>query len=190
MSSFVKRLCESDDERFCRPDWFEHYDTWRDAFGNCNVVFYDEVATDVFGAFVKAARLPSMPELIDIQRAQVSLDIYQLAYLLEARDKVDDFTQLQAASAKASRQLAQRKVGSLLSDADLARLRDSFQSSNHRLLAALGRDDDSLLQLDATTDSFCDLGQLYLSDSYLRYRDLANAIYRRRNRRRTSWFRR
>src|SRR5438105_159504 len=55
ISSFVGKLCDTDGERWCRPDWFAHYQAWRNAFGNCNVVFYDEVASDVFGAFIAVA---------------------------------------------------------------------------------------------------------------------------------------
>src|SRR2546430_1433494 len=82
ISTFIARLCDTDGQRLCRPDWFAHYQAWRNAFGNCNVIFYDEVASDVFGAFIAAAGLELVPNLIDINPAQVSLNIYELAYLL------------------------------------------------------------------------------------------------------------
>jgi hypothetical protein len=197
ISTFVARLCDTDGERLCRPDWFAHYEAWRDAFGDCHVVFYDEVASDVFGAFVAAAGLEPVPDLIDIDRAQVSLNVYELAYLLDLKTPIDypEFLRRRAASEKASRRLGLNETRSLLSSADLERLRNRFEASNQRLLTALGRNNDStLLQLDvrSASDSYCDLKEFYASESYALYRELADAIYTRRNRRHrfTSFFKR
>ena len=186
MSAFVAQLCDTEGERLCRPDWFAHYQAWRGAFGNCNVVFYDEVAVDVFGAFLTAAGLEPIPDLIDIDRAQVSLNIYELAYLLDLKKPggYDDFLRRRAAGERASRRLGVRETRSILSDADLARLRKRFEESNRRLLTALGRSDNpTLLQLDLSAGSelYCDLDELYTSESYRNYRKLADAIYSRRN---------
>jgi hypothetical protein len=187
ISTFVARLCDTDGERFCRPDWFANYEAWRDAFGDCKVVFYDEVASDVFGAFIAAAGLESVPDLIDIDRAQVSLNVYELAYLLDLKTPdYPEFLLRRAASEKASRRLGLHETRSLLSNADLERLRNRFEVSNHRLMAALGRNDNpTLLRLDVSSDSnsYCDLKTFYASESYARYRELADAIYTRRNRR-------
>ena len=188
MDSFVAELCETEGERLCRPDWFAHYQAWREAFGNCKVNFYDEVASDVFGAFLAAAGFEPMPDLIDIDRAQVSLNIYELAYLLELKKPITypDFLRHRTASEKASRRLNVRDTRSILSNDDLVRLRNRFEQSNERLLAALGRSNDSkLLRPDVSVDSelYCDLDALYASEPYIRYRKLADAIYARRNRR-------
>jgi hypothetical protein len=187
ISTFVARLCDTDGERFCRPDWFANYEAWRDAFGDCKVVFYDEVASDVFGAFITAAGLEPVPDLIDIDRAQMSLNIYELAYLLDLKaPDYPEFLLRRAASEKASRRLGLHETRSLLSDAELERLRNRFEASNHRLMAALGRNNDStLLELDAgsASDSYCHLEEFYASKPYARYRELADAIYTRRNRR-------
>jgi len=187
ISAFVARLCDTDGERFCRPDWFANYEAWRDAFGDCRVVFYDEVASDVFGAFIAAAGLEPVPDLIDIDRAQVSLNIYELAYLLDLKNPdYPEFLLRRAASEKASRRLGLHETRSLLSKANLERLRNRFEASNRRLMAALGRNNNSaLLRLDVSPDldSYCDLKKFYVSESYMRYRELADAIYTRRNRR-------
>jgi len=188
ISSFVARLCDSDGERLCRPDWYANYEAWRDAFGNCKVVFYDEVASDVFGAFIAAAELEPVPDLIDIDRAQVSLNVYELAYLLALKTPIDhnDFLRRQGASEKASQRLGLNETRSLLSNADLERLRNRFEASNHRLMTALGRNNNpTLIRLDVSSDSdsYWDLKEIYASESYARYRELADAIYTRRNRR-------
>jgi len=188
MASFVAQLCDTEGERLCRPDWFAHYQAWRGAFGNCQVVFYDEVASDVFGAFLAAAGFQPLPDLIDIDRAQVSLNIFELAYLLELEKPMtySDFLRRRMASEKASRRLGVQETRSVLTNVDLARLRNRFEESNRRLLAELGRSNDAkLLQLDASTDSdvYCDLDEFYRSDRYAKYRKLADAIYARRKRR-------
>jgi len=187
ISAFVARLCDTDGERLCRPDWFAHYEAWRDAFGDCKVVFYDEVASDVFGAFIAAAGLEPVADLIDIDRAQVSLNVYELAYLLDLKIPIDypEFLLRRAASEKASRRLGLHETRSLLSSADLERLRNRFEASNQRVLAALGRNSSTLFRLDvrSDTDSYCDLKEFYASEAYARYRELTEAIYTRRNRR-------
>jgi hypothetical protein len=187
IGAFVARLCDTDGERLCRPDWFANYEAWRDAFGDCKVVFYDEIASDVFGAFIAAAGLAPVPDLIDIDRAQVSLSVYELVYLDDLKTlEYPEFLLRRAASEKASRQLGLHETRSLLSNADLLRLRSRFEASNQHLLTALGRNNNSaLLQLDvsADSDSYCDLKKFCASESYARYRELTNAIYTRRNRR-------
>jgi hypothetical protein len=187
IGTFVERLCDTDGERLCRPDWCAHYEAWRDAFGNCKVVFYDEVMSDVFAAFIAAAGLTPVPDLIDIDRAQVSLDVHQLAYLLDLKPPIafPDFLRRKAASQEASRRLGRQETRSLLTAADLARLRERFEPSNFRLMAALGRNDNKTLRLDVScdSDSYCDPRQLYASQVYARYRQLTDAIYTRRNRR-------
>jgi hypothetical protein len=188
IGTFVARLCDIDGERLCRPDWFANYEAWRNAFGNCKIVFYDEVASDVFGAFIAAAGLEPVPDLIDIDRAQVSLNVYELAYLLALKTPIDykDFLRRKSASEKASRRLGLDETRSLLSNADLERLRNRFEASNQRLMTALERDNNStLLRLDVSSDSesYCDLKEFYASESYARYRDVADAIYTGRNRR-------
>jgi hypothetical protein len=185
IDAFLDRLLSGNDERLCRPDWFAHYSAWREAFGNCEVVFYDEVASDVFGVFLKTAGFEPIPGLIDIDRAQVSLNLYELAYLLEKSPKdYPDFLRRKSASEKAARQLSVRDNRSVLSESDLARLRDAIEESNRRLSSALGRS-DSALNLDQTLNpqSYCPLPELYASETYQRYRNLADAIYARRNRR-------
>src|SRR5207245_9053874 len=112
ISTFVARLCDTDGERLCRPDWFAHYEAWRAAFGNCKIVFYDEVASDVFGAFIATAGLEPIPDLIDIDLAQVPLNVYHLAYLLILKTPIDytDFQRRRGASARVSPRLGLLKI--------------------------------------------------------------------------------
>jgi hypothetical protein len=191
IGSFVAKLCDTDGERLCRPDWFANYNAWRDAFGNCRVIFYDEVADNVFSAFFKAAELPWASGLTDVDRAQVSLNTHELTYLLEQKQPMEfaDFLARKNACEKASRRLGINKVRSLLSDSDLARLHARFDESNRRLISELRRDKNPPpLQIDPDTksDSYCDLAQLRGSESYLEFRKLADTIYSRRKRR--GWF--
>ena len=186
--AFLSRLLAGDDERLCRPNWFEHYQSWHAAFGDCQVAFYDEVASDVFGAFFKAAGLPAVSDLIDIDRAQVSLNVYELAYFLELKAPVEhaDFLRRKSAADKASRRVGIGDNRSVLSELDLSRLRKTFEESNRRLIAALGRTETPPpLQLDKTrnSNSYASLPELYASSAYMSYRKSADAIYARGKRR-------
>ena len=188
VSAFVSLLCDTDGERFCRPDWFAHYETWRSAFGNCKVVFYDKAASDVFGAFLNAAGFEPILDLIDVDRAQLSLNIYELAYLLALENSVNysDFLRHRAATEKASRQLGLIETRSILANTDLARLRNRFAESNRRLLIALERSNDAnLLELDATVNSdlYVDLHEFSNSEHFARFAKVAQSIYNRRKRR-------
>ncbi|HST29845.1 MAG TPA: hypothetical protein VLK27_03280 [Chthoniobacterales bacterium] len=191
IGSFVAKLCDTEGERLCRPDWFAYYESWRNALGNCRVIFYDEVASDVFGAFFNGAGFSDVPDLIDVDRAQISLNTCEVAYLLEQKQPIEfsDFLQRKNASQKASRRLGFEKTQSFLSDADLARLHKRFDESNQHLIVELARErNPPPLQIDTNTqsDAYCNLRQLYASESYVQYRKLADAIYSRRKRR--SWF--
>ena len=185
IGSFLRRLLDGSDERLCRPDWFAHYQAWRGAFGNCQVAFYDEVASDVFGAFLKAAGVEAVPDLVDTDRAQVSLNLFELAYLLE-KASIDyaDFLRRKSASERATRQLNVHDNRSVLSETDLLRLREAFEDPNRRLLSALGRSETSLpLDRSWNPNSYCSPSQLYASEPFQDYRKFADAIYARRNRR-------
>jgi hypothetical protein len=178
--SFVAKLCDTDGERFCRPDWHSHYGMWKEAFGNCNVVFYDEGKDDIFGAFIAAAGLPPVRGLADIEPAQVSLNIYELAYLmaLERSLPFADFVRRRSASAEASRRLPPPQRFTLLAKADYERLQQRFGASNDRLLEALGRSEDThLLRLTRPAQPPCHLPELYASAAYARHRELADAIF-------------
>jgi hypothetical protein len=187
MPDFVTQLCDTEGERLCRPDWFAHYEAWKSAFGNCTVIFYDEVASDVFSAFLNAAGFEGAPDLIDIDRAQISLNIYELAYLLELKKPItyEDFLRRRMSAEKASRKLGTHETRSILTDVDLARLRNRFDESNRRLLAAVDRAGSTLLELDRNTssDAYCNLDEFYRSARYAEFRKLADTIYARRNQR-------
>lgn len=188
VGTFLTRILAGNNERLCRPDWFEHYLSWRTAFGDCQVVFYDEVVSDVLGAFFKAAGLSTASDLIDIDRAQVSLNVYELAYLLELKAPVEhsDFLRRKSASEKAAHRLAIRDNRSLLSESDLSLLRKAFEEPNRRLIAALDRTEAPFpLKLDEICDpaSYTSLPDLCASSSYVNYRKSVDAIYARRKRR-------
>ena len=180
IETFVARVCDNERGRFCCPDWDAHYEAWRDAFGSCNVVFYDEVMDDVFAAFMKAAGLQDISGLDDVERAQVSLDNHQLGYLRELQRPIAyfDFVRRRSASEQSAQCLGGPDSLSLLSTENLVRLRTRFESSNHQLLKALGRSAGTgSLEIDVEHKVYCDLRQLYSSPEYARHRELADALY-------------
>lgn len=179
LSSFVTMLCETDGERFCRPDWLAHHAAWREAFGNCNVLFYDDIRSDLFSAFMAAAGCALPPGSVDIEPVQMSLDAHQLAYLLELDRPISspEFVRRRAATAEASRRLG-APAYSFLSAADRARLHARFASSNRALLSELGQSaEHSPLDMTNGGDTPWRLDDLYASDAYIAHRNLADAIY-------------
>src|SRR5205809_7171287 len=72
ISTFVGRLCDTAGEVLRRGEWFALYEPWRAAFANCKIVCYDDAASDVLGAFIAAAGLEPIPDLIGIDLEQVS----------------------------------------------------------------------------------------------------------------------
>jgi hypothetical protein len=183
LSSFVTMLCETDGERFCRPDWLAHHTAWREAFGACNVLFYDEIRSDLFGAFMAAGGCAIPPGLVDIEPVQMSLDAHQLGYLLELERPTASaqFVRRRAATAEASRRLG-APTYSFLSAADRARLQERFESSNRGLMRELGRPaEHSPLDMTTGGEAIWRLDDLYASDAYIAHRKLADAIYQLSN---------
>ena len=179
LPSFVTRLCDTQGERFCRPDWNAHYEAWRHSFGNCSVVFYEEAKSNIFAAFLHAAGLPTVSDLIDVDRAQVSLNVHELAYLLslERPFSHSEFVRRRKASAEASQRLGPAAIHSILGPAERAQLQRRFENSNCTLLNAIGRAyEPALLRLTQAL-SYRRLDEIYASDGYVRHKELANAIF-------------
>jgi hypothetical protein len=179
LPAFVSRLCETHGERFCRPDWHAHYEAWRQAFGNCNIVFYDEARSDLFSAFLNAAGLPPVSGLIEVNRAQVSLNIHELAYLLalERPFSHENFVRRRKASAEASRRLDPVGVRGILGSGLHTQVQRRFEAANFKLLDAIGRGSEPELLCLTQATSYCSLGEIYASNSYARHRELAEAIF-------------
>ncbi len=177
----IDRLCKSAAEPdLYSPDWLEHYSAWRHAFGECHVVAYVERGAELTAAFLEAVGLSASEALSDIPRQQSSLDIFQLAYLLD-RDhaNADDHAGRRAACSKASRQRATVGKACLLTPANRQRLRDRFTASNRELAAVLGRPElADALAIACESPEFCDMERLYRSQDYARYKRLADEIYR------------
>ena len=180
IGAFMQRLCAATPRRLCCPDWYAHYEAWHAAFGTCTVVIYDEVKANLCGAFFAAAGLDPIPALPEIERVQVSLGLYPLAYLLQVAPTASpaEFARRRTASIDAARQHGSAGSYSLLSPRDRAWLKKRFEPTNDRLLAALGRRNASgVLDIPTEAPDFCDLRQLYASPAYARYRALADTLY-------------
>lgn len=130
------------DERIYRPDWLLHYRSWRAAFGDCRIVFYDESRDDLLAAFLAAAALPPIAGLPEIERKQVSLDFRQLAWLTSLGPTLPfaEFRRRRAAAAEAARRSGPPPRHSLLDSATRAALGARFAESNRGLLAQIGRE--------------------------------------------------
>jgi len=184
--SFLGRLCISPQDSFFCPDWHAHHQTWSRAFGQCTVLLYEEERADLLRAFFLAANLEPIADLPDIEPAQVSMDLHQLAYLLQIDPETPfrEFMHRRAASTEATRRLGPTRSFSLLSSACRRKLRDRFQGSNEELARALGRT-ECPPSLDIQTDAadYHDLRDVHPSQDYTRYKQMADELYARRTER-------
>jgi hypothetical protein len=180
LETFLALLCDTEGEQFCRPDWYAHYQAWHAAFGNCRIVFYDEARDDLLAAFMAAAELTAPDGLVDIDPAQVALDLHQLAYVLELERPMTtpDFARRRAATEEASRRLGAPDRRSLLTEQQRLRLHQRYDAPNRRLTDALGRSPDSSPLSMTTPDAQpARLADVYASADYAAHRALANAIF-------------
>ena len=181
LSRFLDVVFDSKSDRLCYPDWSLNREAWREAFGACAIVFYDEAQSDIFGAFFHAASL-TLPEGVpDIDRQQVSLDLHQLSYLLALDPTLPfaEFARRRAASAAAAARLGAPRLPTMR-PADRERLVSRLAASNKRLLESLGRSaDDPALCLTNEPMQRASLEEVRASESYQRHRKLADDIYDR-----------
>jgi hypothetical protein len=179
LGAFVDAVCEGDGDRFCHPDWDAHAAAWHEAFGDCRVLFYDEVRHDLFAAFARAAELAIPPAYPDVPPAQLGLDAHQLAYLVALNRPFEtaDFGRKRAALDAASRRLGAPAAASMLAPHDRERLRRRFEPSNRRLLRRLGRAaGDPVLRIGAANRPLRTLDEVYASAEYAAHRALTEAI--------------
>jgi hypothetical protein len=163
------------------PDWLRAYEAWRDAFGDCRVVVFEDAEADLLGAFAAAAELPVLPAAQELPPQNVSPDAFQIAYLLAVERPVElaDYRRRRVAATRAA---GRRAVPSLryLTREDRERLRDRFEPGNQRLLELLGRPyDGSPLDLSDVDADHAELADVYRSRRYKSYRKLADRLYAR-----------
>ena len=174
---FVTMLCETDGERFCRPDWYATYRAWSAAFP-CRVVSFETARIDLWSAFADAAGLRFPSGIDEIDAAQVSLDAHELAYLLELDPRLSFslFARRRGASARAARELEPAPRVRFLSDVDHDRVRARFEASNTSLCATLGWSPDALAFVPPR-DAHVPLEALYATPAYRAHRALADRFF-------------
>jgi hypothetical protein len=168
-------------EGLCHPDWWLHREAWRNAFGRCNVVLFDQAKDDLFSALFTAAgeRVPT--DIPDVPPQQVSLDLHQIAYLLLHRDAPTfaEYVQRRLASIEASRVLGAPQPRSLLSNATRARLVAAFADSNRRLLDAVGAP-RTAFDMPPSAAEPATLEEIYASAGFREHAARADEIFARR----------
>ncbi len=173
ISSFIDDLCENKPPGLLFPDWNALYDAFFSVFGHCEVLVYEQVKSDLLGAFCHAADLSSVSGIPDISRIQTSIPAEQIAYLLSIGDKKSktEFFRHKTASTKALNDI-EGKTMNFLSPDDCEKIRDHFQDGNDKLITKLERAYPSLeLKVITETRNYCDLGKLYQSQDYINYQD-------------------
>lgn len=180
LDAFLETVLDPPSDRLCRPDWWEHHTAWRDAFGDCRTLLFDEVSADIFGSFFRAAGAELPVDAPEIPRQQESLDLHEYAYLSAepASTPFPEFVRRRAASAAASQRLGAPAKRSLLTHPQRERLAACFAASNRHLLSAIGRSTtDPALFLSDDGPPSTSLAEVQASEPYARHRDLADAIY-------------
>ena len=164
--------------RYC-PDWLATYEAWRNAFGACRVVVFEEAAPDLLAAFAAATQLPLPPEIPQLEPQNVSPGAHEIAYLLALRRPLElsDFRRRRTAASAAAGRSTLPSFRYLTSE-DRERIRARFEPGNRRLLELLGRPyDGSPLDLSQTAADAVRLDDVYRSRTYKSYRKLADSIY-------------
>ncbi len=81
---FLKEILTNTNEQLYYPDWLLQYRAWKQAFGNCSVVYYEEAKSDLLTAFLHSAGLKSEITLQETEQTQTSLHPFQIRLLYDA----------------------------------------------------------------------------------------------------------
>jgi hypothetical protein len=160
------------------PDWHAVHEAWHTEFDDTRVVLFEE-AGDLLATFATVADLPVPGGLPPLEPENVSLDAYQIAYLVsqELAFDLDEFKRRRRAANVAARRTAVPTVN-FLSRRDRERIRARFEPGNRRLLELLGRDyAGSPLDLGESGADHVTLAHVRRSRSYKKYKKLADSIY-------------
>jgi hypothetical protein len=179
LPTFVEMICEGRQPRLCLPDWSAHHDAWRAVFGDCRVLVYEEVRHDLYARFLDTIAPALGTGAVAGTPEQVSVDVFQLAYLLATPRPIGDadFARRRHAAAEATRRLGAPPPVTLLSARERAALYERFTPSNRHLLAQLGRRfDDSPWAAFASGREHVTLRDVYASGAYAALRDLADEL--------------
>ncbi|MGC1496744.1 MAG: sulfotransferase [Sulfitobacter sp.] len=138
MDQFLDDVLRNENGRYCTPDWYAQWRQWVDVFGTCEVVFFDAVRQDLYGAFLNAAGLPILEGLPKIEAQQVSMTSHHLAYLLDImRDRSgEDYEKARVVCLRTPSKDAP-KVSFVTPDQRRV-IQNTFEHSNQQLIGALG----------------------------------------------------
>ena len=177
MPEFVASVLAADTRHY--PDWLGTYRAWREAFGDCRVVVFEQAAPDLLAAFAAAAELPVPPAVRQLAPENVSPDVYEIAYLLALERPVEfpDFRRRRSAASAAAGRYDLPSLRFLTSE-DSGRIRARFEPGNRSLLELLGGTyDGSPLDLSQAACDSVTLDDVYRSERYASFRVLAESIY-------------
>lgn len=176
MSQFIEDVMQNEAGRYCTPDWYAQWRHWVEVFGACEVVFFDAVKRDLFGAFLKASDLPTLTDLPHIAAQQVSMTNHHLAYLL------DIMRDLNADSYEAARKTCllipseNAPKHSILNSDQRKVIQSTFQSSNQKLLGALKvSSDDVRMNMPDDVEHYMALDAIWASDGYKGFKATCDA---------------
>jgi hypothetical protein len=180
IEDFVYTIGREEDELLGSADWLKTYQVWRNTFGDCRVCIFDEVLGNLLKAFLRASNLPSLPKLKKQSPKQVSLNSYELAYLLEIRPDVsyEDFILHRKACIIATSLIPEIGKYSFLSPEVRDYLVKLYNPRNKELMALLNRHTEwPILQIPQVDPSYIKLSDFRNTEAYRAFRKLTSEQY-------------
>jgi hypothetical protein len=165
--AFEKAL-NPEESRYCSPDWLFHYKEWSKYFEDIRIIFYDDKIRSIFEQFTNIIGFESTVIFREIERANTSLSLNELAYLNSFKSTMppSEFVKHRRASRKVALSLpAKRKRFSFLLGRHRQGLIDQFGEANQKLIELLGAK-EGLLDMRVTEKNGIDLNVVRQSRDY------------------------
>ncbi len=166
-AAFEKAL-NPEESRFCRPDWLFHYKEWSKYFDDISIIFYDDKTRSIFEQFTEIIGFDSTTIFGEIERANTSLSLNELAYLACFKSTMpsSEFVKHRRASRKVALSLpVKRERFSFLLDRHRQGLIDQFCAANQKLIELLGAKYE-LLDMTTTEKNYTDFNAVRQSNDY------------------------
>ena len=165
--AFEKAL-NPEENLYCSPDWLFNYKEWVKYFDDIRIIFYDDKTRSIFEQFTEIIGFESTVRFREIERANTSLSLNELAYLDSFKSTMpsSEFVKHRRASHMVAVNLpAKKERFSFLLGRHRQGLIDQFSVANQTLIGLLGAK-DGLLDMGVTDKNGIDLNDVRQSKDY------------------------
>lgn len=171
VDQLLSKIVNQGISEYCYPDWLAHYKEWQDNFEDCRVIFYDDKDRPFFQEFTGELGFESDTEFNEIERANMSLSINELAFLTNLPEEMPrrEFLRHRSACKHAANGIEAMHVKySVVSSRHRKFLREQFEDSNTQLSELLG-DERYLLRMDAEPGNYIDIDSFRENHEYAEF---------------------